>query len=61
MTSAKNKIASSSNIAVSPVNKMLDKAECDNLSVSPSPFSVVLRKEGEGAILTELDFTTSNM
>ena len=60
VTSAKNKIASSSNIAVSPVNKMLDKAECDNLSVSPSPSSVVVRKEGEGEqSLTELDFATS--
>ena len=60
VTSAKNKIASSSNIAVSPVHKMLDKAECDNLSVSPSPSSVVVRKEGEGEqSLTELDFATS--
>jgi hypothetical protein len=31
--SAKNKIAISSNIEVSPVNKMLDKAECDKLRV----------------------------
>ena len=60
VTSAKNKIAISTNIAVSPVNKMLDKAECDNCTVSPSLFSVVVRKEGEGEqSLKELDFTTT--
>ena len=49
MTSAKYETATSVNIAVSPVIKMLDKAECDHHSVyhllSPSP--VFVRKEGE--------------
>jgi hypothetical protein len=39
VTSAKNKTATSVNIAVSPVRKMLDKAECDQHSVSHRCFN----------------------
>ena len=46
--------------AVSPVNKMLDKADCDKRSLSPSPFSVVVRKEREGErSRKELDLRTT--
>ena len=49
VTSAKNKIAISTNIAVSPVHKMLDKAEWDNHSASPYLLSsIFVRKEGRG-------------
>jgi hypothetical protein len=60
VTSATNIIALSSHIAVSPVIKMLDKADCDKFTVSPSLSSVLVRKEGEGEqSLKELDFTTT--
>jgi hypothetical protein len=44
----------------SPVNKMLDKAECDKFTVSLSLSSVLVRKEGkEEQCLKGLDFTTT--
>ena len=42
------KIALSTNLAVPPVYEMLDEAECDSRSISPSLSSVIMREEGEG-------------
>jgi hypothetical protein len=61
MTSAKNKTAISVNVAVSPVRKMLDKAECDQYSVSHLLSPVIMRKEGEREkSLYEPDFMTTD-
>ena len=61
VTSAKNKTAASVNIAVSPVRKMLDKAECDQYSVSHLLSPVLVRKEGEREKSPyEPDFTTTD-
>jgi hypothetical protein len=57
----KNTTAASVNIAVSPVRKMLDKAECDQHSVSHLLSPVVVRKEGEREkSLYEPDFMTTD-
>ena len=61
VTSAKNKTAASVNIAVSPVIEMLDKAECDQHSVSHLLSPVVVRKEGERENSpNESDFMTTD-